>query len=383
MSAENSPQIALQQRNQELTILNTIAQALNAAATLDEALAAALKHASEHFQLETGWIWLIREGEEPEDDDEPLATYLAASQNLPPVLEANPILMEGGCWCIGSYKSGDMLGAANVNIISCSRLRDLVDGTNGLSFHASVPLYARGKKLGIFNLASTDWRELSAENLRLLHTIGDLLAISIERAALFEKQRELGMMRERNRLARELHDTIAQGLAGIVLQLESAESLLETDRTPETPVNTALNLARQNLEEARRSVMDLRAAPLEGKTLPEALRELASHVTVNIVGENRPIAPAISAGIYRIAQEALSNVERHANATEVKLNLVLGVDSAELTITDNGQGFDTSQLPKDRFGLIGMNERASLLGGSLSIESDIGGGTTLNVTLPI
>src|SRR5207253_1437987 len=159
----------------------------------------------------TGWIWLLRE--------ETGESYLAAAQNLPPALAHNPRLMEGSCYCLDSYRSGDLSGAANVNVVTCSRLKSLVDGTDGLRYHASIPLYAQEKRLGVLNLASADWRELSAEDLRLLHTVGDLLSIAVERARLFAQSAQLGAAEERNRLARELHDTLAQGLTAVALRL--------------------------------------------------------------------------------------------------------------------------------------------------------------------
>src|SRR5690606_21962759 len=131
--------------------------------------------------------------------------------------------------------------------------------------------------LGVLNVASTDWEELSEDDLQLLYTVGDLVSIAVERARLFDKSDELGAVEERNRLARELHDTLAQGLAAIALKLETADALLEAgagaDRVREMVQQTLFD-ARNNLEEARRSVLDLRAAPLEGKTLVVALNEL-------------------------------------------------------------------------------------------------------------
>jgi two-component system NarL family sensor kinase len=155
-----------------------------------------------------------------------------------------------------------MDGAANINVLTCSRLWGLVGGTEGLRYHASIPLYAHSKQLGVLNLASADWRELTPEDLRLLYTVGDLLSISIERARLYAQSAEFGAAEERNRLARDIHDTLAQGLAGIALQLETADALLEAQANPgriRTVINGALALTRANLDEARRSVLASRA----------------------------------------------------------------------------------------------------------------------------
>lgn len=205
----------LQRRNRELSILNTIAQALNRSVNVDEMLKEALGLVAALLDLETGWVWLLRE--------ETAESYLAAAQNLPPALANDPHIMEGSCYCLRTFKAGDLEGAANVNIIECTRLYGLVDGTDGLRFHASIPLYAHGKKLGVLNVASTDWRELSPEDLQLLYTVGDLLGIAVERARLFHQSLRLGALEERNRLAREIHDTLAQGLTAVSLQLESAD----------------------------------------------------------------------------------------------------------------------------------------------------------------
>ncbi|HKD75092.1 MAG TPA: GAF domain-containing protein, partial [Ktedonobacterales bacterium] len=236
----------LRRRNRELSILNTIAGALNRQIDLEQALHAVLVHAAQLLDLHTGWIWLLHEatGE----------SYLAAAYHLPPALAHHPAKMEGSCYCLDTYRQGDLGGAANVNVITCTRLKGLVDGTDGLRYHASIPLYAYEKKLGVMNLASSDWRELSADDLRILHTVGDLLSIAIERARLFATSMQLGAAEERNRLAREIHDTLAQGMTAVALQLESADAQLDAgmpvDRVQQT-VRQALRLTRENLEEAR------------------------------------------------------------------------------------------------------------------------------------
>jgi two-component system NarL family sensor kinase len=378
--------IELRRRNHELSILNSIARALNSSVELDQTLQIGLSQVAELLGLHTGWVWLINE--------ETGKTYLAASQNLPPALQNKPRRMRGTCHCLDTYLEGDLEGAANVNVLTCSRLSGLVDGTDGLRYHASIPLYAREKQLGVLNVASTDWRELSPDDLRLLYTIGDLLSIAIERSRLFARSAQMSIVEERNRLAREIHDTLAQGLTAVSLQLESADALLEASADPERvrkAVRQALSLTRANLEEARRSVLDLRAAPLEGRTLMKALEALAQEasargktkVRFEASGDDRPLPVRVEAGLYRIAQEALANVEQHARARLARLRLELTPEQALLRVWDNGQGFEPSQVPKDRYGLIGMNERARLLGGTLSLESSPGGGTCLEVTIPL
>ena len=377
----------LRRRNRELSILNSITAALNREVDMTQALNAALVQVAELLELQTGWVWLIHQ--------QTGQSYLAAAQNLPPSLADNPELMEGGCYCLDTYKEGDLKGVANVNVVTCSRLRDLVSGTNGLRYHASIPLYTRTReRLGVFNVASTDWRELSPDDLRLLHTVGDVLSIAIERALLFEQSSLVGALDERNRLAREIHDTLAQGLAAIALRLEAAEIHLDSDsdssRVREA-VHQALTLAQDNLEEARRSVLDLRAAPLEGRTLIDALAALKDNLTVSggleialeSVGAARPLTPRIEAGLYRIAQEALTNIVTHSAAHKVWMSLVSTPQEVRLGVEDDGIGFEPSEIPAERYGLAGINERAKLLGGSMTLESSPEVGTKIEIIVPL
>ena len=129
--ARRSGAAELERRNRELSILNAIASALNSTVDLNEALHAALAQVAALLDLHTGWIWLL--------DEETYAPYLAASQDLPPGLANYPRRMEGSCYCLDTYQAGDLGGAANVNVVTCTRLKGLVDGANGLRYHASIP----------------------------------------------------------------------------------------------------------------------------------------------------------------------------------------------------------------------------------------------------
>jgi two-component system NarL family sensor kinase len=226
----------------------------------------------------------------------------------------------------------------------------------------------------------------------LLSAVGAQASAAIERARLFAQSAEFGAMEERNRLAREIHDTLAQGLTAITLQLETAEAHLEA-ANPERArksLHQALALARTYLDEARRTMMDLRAAPLEGRTLAEALKALADEwaakanlpVTFEAMG-NGLLPLRLETGLYRVAQEALTNVSRHAQAWRVRLRLTVTPDQAQLLVEDDGRGFDPSQTPEDRYGLIGLNERVKLLGGTLKLESSPGAGTRVEVFIPL
>lgn len=380
-------------RSYELSVLNDVARALNASVDLPALLARALEKVAELLGLRTGWVLLFDEA-----SGEP---YVAAAQNLPSGLGQEPLFTSGWCYCLESFRDGEFDGAANVGVVYCSRLRKPALGkgrTAGLQYHASVPLQVSDdegglRRLGMLNVAGPEWRELDADELSLLHTLGDMLSVAVERARLHARRLESAQTEERNRLAREIHDTIAQDLSAITFQLEAAEALLagqgETERARRS-VSAALDLARKGLEEARRSVLDLRAAPLEGRTLPAALAALASEANngeapaVSFEGApGTPLPPAVEVGLYRIAQEALQNALRHADATRVLLHLETSPDQVRLTVEDDGRGFAIEDATGSRFGLVGMRERTRLLGGSFQIESSPGAGTRITAEIPL
>ncbi len=378
--------------NRELAVLYTIAGHLNRKVDVHEALQEVLMQVTKLLGLQTGWVWLVNEQGTP---------TLAAAQSLPPYLADHPERMTGYCLCLETFLDGFLEGAANIDVLRCSRLknaeRDSDPSSWGLRFHASVPIYAGTTPLGVLNVASEDWRELQAEELQLLHIIGDQIGLAVQRARLSAEHTQaaahLATTEERNRLAREIHDTLAQGLTAITLQLEAADvfSTSKPERAQEA-IRRALILARSNLEEARRSVMDLRAAPLQDRTLPEAIADLVqtqcqdASIAVQYTytpSTHFPTLPTrIEVGIYRIAQEALANACNHAQAETIEITLHAEQHSLRLIIQDDGRGFDPATVHERHFGLTGMSERAKLLGGFFCVQSEPGAGTCVAVEVP-
>lgn len=371
----------------DLALVNALAHRLSHPLDVERVLDSALETLAELLQLDTGWAWLWSETT--------ATARLAAKRNLPPGLVKHPELMEGECYCLLTYAAGDLRGAANVNVVGCSRLAKLVSDSRQLRCHASVPLYVDDRRLGILNVASADWRELSTDELNLLSTVGALVSLAIERTRLAERGATLAAAEERNRIARDIHDTIAQSLAAITMQLESADAFLETPnpaRATET-VRRALALTRSTLDEARRSVMDLRATPLADRDLAAALRALADElvestgvhvpVTIEEAGALERLPTPVEIGVYRIVREALTNVARHSQATSATVRIERRDTRLHVQISDDGVGFDVSRVPRERFGLVGMRERARLLGGELAVSSAAGEGTTIDIDVPI
>jgi signal transduction histidine kinase len=212
-------------------------------------------------------------------------------------------------------------------------------------------------------------------------------------AQLLAQAREAGVLDERQRMAGEIHDTIAQGLTGIVTQLEAAEQARDRPEEWQRHVRNAASLARDSLSEARRSVEGSRPERLEVARLPEALAEVAREwsaingVPVEVVttGDVQPLHAEVEVALLRTAQEALANVGKHARASRAGLTLSYMGDVVTLDVRDDGVGFDVPAESGGRgagFGLSAMRQRVNRVSGTLAIESELGAGTAISARVP-
>ncbi|MFD4404701.1 sensor histidine kinase [Nocardia sp. NPDC058499] len=261
--------------------------------------------------------------------------------------------------------------------------------------HSFAPAMAIGPALGAAVAVAVvrGYQALYRESEQRRRLIDELTAT---RADLARAQRTAGMLAERERLAREIHDTLAQGLSSIQLLLRAAERALpDRPGTAARHVDQARQAAQDNLAEARRFVAALTPPALENTTLADALERLcdttgARHrldVTFHRTGNPGPLATADEVALLRIAQSALANTVRHAGATTADITLGYLDDHITLDITDNGRGFDPTRLPAPEpehggFGLAAMRARVHALGGSLTLESAPGHGTALAARIP-
>ncbi len=265
-----------------------------------------------------------------------------------------------------------------------------------------VPLVAsRGAEIGLLVVASRRGRCFSKGAVRAYQTIGAQAALALENLRLVEEAlragRQAGVLRERQRLAHEIHDTLAQGFTSIVMNLEAVE---ETEppasETARRHLEGARQVARDSLFEARRLVWALRPEGLDRRSLAEALESLSERwaeqagvsIRANVTGTPRGLPPEAEVALLRVAQEALGNVHKHAGAQGAALTLSYMDDLVVLDVLDDGAGFDT-RAPKNAvgaqdsggFGLRSMRERVETLGERFSVDSSPGG-TSLTVELP-
>jgi signal transduction histidine kinase len=203
------------------------------------------------------------------------------------------------------------------------------------------------------------------------------------------------VLAERNRVAREVHDTLAQSFVGVSVQLELTGQLLAHEQVDAArqQLDQTRAYVREGIDEARRSIWDLRAATAQN-TLPTRLSRLSEQtgaqslpIEVQIGGTYRPLDASIENEVFRIAQEALTNISRHAQATSAALSLNYQPSQLTLTIVDNGRGFSSVDAPmhsaQGHFGIQGMRERAHTIGGHLSVISSPGHGTQVHLTVPL
>lgn len=227
-------------------------------------------------------------------------------------------------------------------------------------------------------LLATFIGRLSAQNRERARLIDEL---DRTRDELAEVSREAGVLAERERLARDIHDTIAQGFTSIVMLAQAAEAEVGPNRNLELVARTA----RENLAETRGLVAALAPPALAAGSLVEALRRLAADfalpVDLDVEGEQRPLGPAAEVVLLRVAQESLANVRKHAGARSVWMSLEYGPDAARLTVADDGRGFDPEAVASG-FGLRGMRGRVEQAGGGLAVRSGAGEGAVVEAVLP-
>ncbi|MGC1184358.1 MAG: histidine kinase [Candidatus Dormiibacterota bacterium] len=253
-----------------------------------------------------------------------------------------------------------------------------------------VPLLVTGSHVGYLVLRQDEVP--GQRQVETLEVVGGQLALALRNAQLFADTQEMATLNERNRIAREIHDTLAQGLAGIVVQLQAAQawSRREPGRAGQA-VDQAIELARSSLHEARRSVWDLRPKALQRSDLVAAMREELARAQerssvsagLDVRGSIPEVSPPAEVAAFRIFKEALANALHHGHPTKVEVTVVSDGLNLQLQVHDDGAGFDPAAPSRQgAFGLTSMAERAAACGGTLELQSSPGAGTTVVLRLP-
>jgi PAS domain S-box-containing protein len=375
-------------RSQTITLARTL-KALTAEPDLDSFLSQVLTAIAQQLNAHRASLWLY------EKSQETFSPYMAfedgATQIIPPSTSSTPPpdLDESQFWPELVHTHRPVLVT---DIEHDPRLAHghalYAQGTRTLLL---VPLLLEDEATGWLSLQSTTLNNYRPEEIELAQALAQQVALAMQLANFAEQRRQAAILDERNRLAREIHDTLAQSLTGIIIQLEAAKEVLSpAPDGAHLHLMRAMDLAREGLTEARRSVRALRPQMLDHQDLPTALHHLTTQLSTStqipisftLTGTPCALPAEVAANLLRISQEAIINAWKHAQPKTVTLDLDFHPSEVQLRVRDDGRGFDPQSSPvASGFGLISMRERAERLGGHLSLSSTPGHGTEVAVTV--
>ncbi len=391
----------IKEAHQHLLALNAIASTVSQSLDLDTILNSALDKVLELMKGDTGGILLLDE----ESQTLSYRVYRGLSEEFVKGI-AGLKLGEGI-----AGKAAQLGEPIYVDDISeDSRLTRSVVIKEGLRAFASVPLQSKNKVLGVMNISSHSTRQFTPEDIQLLNSIGNQIAVAIDNARLYNEVQRKEEIRgellnliistqeeERKRIARELHDETSQALTSLAVNLEAIIAILPSDADEaKTKLRGIQSLAVNTLDEIHKVIYELRPTLLDDLGLVAAVKWHAENyleaagvkVHLETAGSERRLPAQIETALFRIIQEATTNIVRHADAESTSISLEFNETSIAIHIEDDGKGFDLNEVMRSRdgergLGLLSMEERAQLLGGVLSIKSRPGFGTQIAVEIPI
>lgn len=367
-------------RYEEIGILKEIAELLNEGTEVNAVLDEVLKKLLHLTGLQTGWIFLI---------DESGAHQLAAYEALPPALiqNGNLRMCQGGCWCVNRYNKQTLTKATN--IIECQRIEEAIEDkagdTFGLTHHATVPLRAGNERFGLLNVGSPNKTFFGQDELDLLEAVAFQIGTALKRITLTQREQETALVAERNRLARDLHDSVNQLLFSLSLTARAGAEMAEGTETKQT-FSYIQDLAQEALGEMRALIWQLKPQGLENGILC-ALTGYAEMLGLSIDTDVSGVASfpgKVEETLWRIGQEALANCKKHSQSSSVSLSLSRNSTSVIMTVKDNGCGFhydENRNIPS--LGLKNMKSRTEALNGSFLLISAPGRGTEIQIHIPI
>ncbi|MCJ7840447.1 GAF domain-containing sensor histidine kinase [Lederbergia sp. NSJ-179] len=362
-----------------LRILKEIAELLNEGTEISPLLSGVLQKLLKVTGVTTGWIFLI---------DKDGRHTVEATEHLPPALSKNDCepLKKGSCWCMDGYKKGTLTKASN--IIECRRIETAIKHkqgeTNNIAFHATIPLQLGDEMFGLLNVAAPGKREFSRDELALLESVALQIGSAIKRIRLTKKEQEIALIEERNRLARDLHDSVNQLLFSLSLTARGGVEMT-TDTDTKNTFQHIQNLSQEAQTEMRALIWQLKPSGLE-KGLVQAIKGygemLGLKVDTRLAGV-LSLPSQVEETLWRVSQEALNNCKRHSGQKDVSVSILVKRGLVCLTISDNGCGFKYEKeqtLPS--LGIEGMQERVESLGGFFTLNSAPTQGTSIVVELP-
>ncbi|MBP2242210.1 two-component system NarL family sensor kinase [Cytobacillus eiseniae] len=371
----------MEAHHSEIRILKEIAELLNEGTEINGLLSEVLAKLLHVTGLSSGWIFLV----EPDGKH-----MLAAKENLPHALAYNDCepMCTGDCWCLDRYNNGRLQKATN--IIECKRIESALamkrEDTNGLTHHATIPLRAGNEKFGILNVGAPNKTHFEPEELALLESIAFQIGTALKRIKLIEVEQETALTAERNRLARDLHDSVSQLLFSLRLTARGGAEMTADKETKET-FTYIQDLAQEALSEMRALIWQLRPRGLENG-ITSALLDYGQMLGLKVEPEVSGVISLpgkVEEALWRIGQEALANCKKHSGQEKVLLRLSMEAHQVEMLISDCGNGFyyDDKQGEIPTLGLQSMKKRAEHLKGQFKLKSSPDKGTTIQIIIPV
>lgn len=366
--------------DEHMTLLKEIAEFLNEETEMETMLQGALKKLLTRSVFASGWIFFI---------DGKGKHQLIAAENLPPALEENDCrsMKRGGCWCVSRYHNGELQKASN--IIECQRIeaarRQSQQSSGEITHHATVPLQSGKEKFGLLNVATPNTIEYDQSELALLESIAFQIGSAIKRIHLTRQEQEIALVQERNRLARDLHDSVNQLLFSVTLTSRGAMEMTE-DMVLKDAFNDIHQLTQEALTEMRALIWQLRPKGLETGLL-EGIKGysemLGIHLVTHVSGVIQ-LPSRIEETIFRIVQEGLNNIRKHAGTSQAELFLTVNTTDVLVILKDEGRGFHARKIPGSlaSVGMQSMKERVQAVEGTIEWISTPSKGTEVFVRIP-
>lgn len=360
-------------------LLKEIAEYLNEETEVYSMMNGALNRLVEGTNFSTGWIFFI---------DEDGKHTLASDYGLPDALLMDDCryMTEGPCWCVSRYHQKKLTKASN--IITCSRIvkanKQYSDKTGGITHHATVPLQSGNERFGLLNVATPHTERYSEEDLALLESIAFQIGSAIKRINLTERARENALQEERNRLARDLHDSVNQMLFSLKLTAHAAGSI-STDERSADAFKLIEATSQDAVNEMRALIWQLKPVGLE-QGIVEAVKNYAEVLGLNVdikVSGLLNLESGLENAIFRMIQEAMNNVKKHAATEDVRIQLNQKGNQFYMCIQDEGKGFKVSaakSLPTH--GLKNILQRAQEIGAEVNMHSEENKGTRIELFYP-
>ena len=393
MAAIASLYSASQARVRELTGLAEVARLLTASRSIEETLNMLSRHVSGLVGSKAVAIYV------PADDS---TTILFGGHGLPegyaalisnailvPGNEDSPLASQAAYWTgRPAYRKVEVQG---------ERFRAVqeVAAESGWGAATAFPLRLQDRTIGVLTCYTADSTPLPDSDMSLLTTVADQVAVAVENVKLYDRAQDVAALEERARLARELHDSVTQALFSMTLraravQLRLEREGIEADSPAARDLRDLSELTQGALAEMRSLIFELRPGALREEGLVAALQKQTAaigaregiEVTVDAPDARLPLKPSVEEHLYRLAQEALHNVVKHAQAEHVLVRLEVGPEVMTMEIRDDGTGFDPAAVPPGHLGLHTMAERTGQIGGSIEVLSAVGEGTTVRVRIP-